>query len=86
MSVQVAIDIGQGMARRHLKISRSAGGDHPGDPHTYQVVLYGVAPKHMDPRRWERGKADFEHKYDDDVLTLITEAIAALRQEGVEQA
>lgn len=86
MSVQVAIDIAGGSAHRHLSIELQSEPrlDEDGrrdltDIGEYAVILGGYHGQ-------SAPIATFHHRYSDDVLTLITEAIAALREAGVEQA
>lgn len=84
MSISVKIDIAGGAAKRTLYIERQTEPrlDEEGrrdltDINEYAVLLGGGGRDAI---------ATFHHRYSDDVLTLITEAIAALREAGVEQA
>lgn len=88
MSVQIHIAIGDGVASRHLSIDLQTdpkfdenGRRDQDEVGTYMAVLTGG--------HWSKRPAvggEFPHRYGDDVLTLINEAIAAIREAGVEQA
>lgn len=82
MSVRVNIDIeiAGGAAHRHLEINRVRTGEN-GSPNTHEVILSGRGARDRAPVA-----ALFQHSFEDDVLTLITESIAALRQSGVARA
>lgn len=87
MSTQVHISIGDGNASRHLSIDLQSeprlneeGRRDPSEFGEYAVVVTGGS------RTREPVAAEFHHRYGDDVFTLINEAIAALREQGIEQA
>lgn len=81
MSVQVEIDIAPSgfRTRRHLEINRIQEGEN--GRHGYEVFLSGGGHGRSMPLP----RARFEHNYDDDVLALITEAITALRERGLDR-
>lgn len=86
MSVQVSIDIANGSAHRHLSIERQSEPRLDEDGHRdltdigeYAVILGGHHGQ-------SAPIATFHHRYGEDVLALITSAIAALRHAGVERA
>lgn len=88
MSVQVHITIGDGITSRHLSIDLQTDPklDEHGRRDQEEVGTYVVA---LTGGHWSKRPAvggEFPHRYGDDVLALITEAIAALREAGVEQA
>lgn len=81
MSIKVTIEHPSGAFQRILEIERITGqyADHalrdPDKTDQYTVWLSGGSP------RIERG-GDFSHRYGDDLLTLVAEAIDALGGRG----
>lgn len=84
MSVRVTIDIADGSAFRQLEINRITNLGVHGSPtqdicdmvSEYEVIRWGGG-------RPELARAKFSHRYGDDVLTLVTEAISSLKEGGI---
>lgn len=78
--IDIGADISNGQAQRQLHIERvTADGQERDDlivdgEYEYNVVASGGLVRYG---------ANFTHRYGDDVWTLITKAIAALREAGM---
>jgi len=80
MSVKITIENHpNGNYRREILVSRIANGPNPApdaydNVHTYEAVLTGGG---------DSGRATFQHRYGDQLPTLMAEAAAALDDAGL---
>lgn len=81
MSIRVTIEHPSGAFKRVLEISRVDGSPRPDrvDPATAEAAANRVEDYEV---KSLRGAATFRHRYGDDLLTLVSEAIDALGGRG----